>query len=276
MVLPKSYAAPIDLTDAEFARLDELFCTSPVERDIADAVMLDGYLCGLLVQPRIVPVEEWLPRATRPADDEDDESSDEAAPGEPASAHSEPVMTDAAWLAEVTPLITRRHAALTRSVVDDGTFDPFILEPEEDQPQDEADDPEADDIFAGLGPVSQALAPWVMGFQLACVHYEALFDTEDEAAMLALARLFRHLPRADKEMAELVETMERERPLETLDEGVDELVACTVELFDLTSTERFHVETVKRAGPKVGRNDACPCGSGKKFKVCHGAPKSSI
>ncbi|WP_291992310.1 preprotein translocase subunit SecA [Candidatus Accumulibacter sp. ACC003] len=24
------------------------------------------------------------------------------------------------------------------------------------------------------------------------------------------------------------------------------------------------------AGPKVGRNDPCPCGSGKKYKVCHG------
>ena len=24
------------------------------------------------------------------------------------------------------------------------------------------------------------------------------------------------------------------------------------------------------AGPKVGRNDPCPCGSGKKYKNCHG------
>jgi preprotein translocase subunit SecA len=24
------------------------------------------------------------------------------------------------------------------------------------------------------------------------------------------------------------------------------------------------------AGPKVGRNDSCPCGSGKKYKHCHG------
>ena len=24
------------------------------------------------------------------------------------------------------------------------------------------------------------------------------------------------------------------------------------------------------AGPKVGRNDPCPCGSGKKYKHCHG------
>ena len=29
-------------------------------------------------------------------------------------------------------------------------------------------------------------------------------------------------------------------------------------------------ETVVRDMPKVGRNDPCPCGSGKKFKQCHG------
>jgi preprotein translocase subunit SecA len=28
---------------------------------------------------------------------------------------------------------------------------------------------------------------------------------------------------------------------------------------------------VRRAEPKVGRNDPCPCGSGKKYKKCHGA-----
>jgi preprotein translocase subunit SecA len=29
--------------------------------------------------------------------------------------------------------------------------------------------------------------------------------------------------------------------------------------------------TVRRDEPKVGRNDPCPCGSGKKYKKCHGA-----
>jgi preprotein translocase subunit SecA len=29
-------------------------------------------------------------------------------------------------------------------------------------------------------------------------------------------------------------------------------------------------QTVQREGPKVGRNDPCPCGSGKKYKKCHG------
>ncbi|WP_298845132.1 preprotein translocase subunit SecA [uncultured Salinicola sp.] len=30
-------------------------------------------------------------------------------------------------------------------------------------------------------------------------------------------------------------------------------------------------QPVRREGPKVGRNDPCPCGSGKKYKQCHGA-----
>src|SRR2546426_1617238 len=35
--------------------------------------------------------------------------------------------------------------------------------------------------------------------------------------------------------------------------------------------EAGKVKTVVRNQPKVGRNDPCPCGSGKKYKKCHGA-----
>ena len=30
-------------------------------------------------------------------------------------------------------------------------------------------------------------------------------------------------------------------------------------------------KTYVREAPRIGRNDPCPCGSGKKFKKCHGA-----
>ena len=30
------------------------------------------------------------------------------------------------------------------------------------------------------------------------------------------------------------------------------------------------VKAIKRSNTKIGRNDACPCGSGKKYKQCHG------
>ncbi len=31
------------------------------------------------------------------------------------------------------------------------------------------------------------------------------------------------------------------------------------------------METYRRDAPKLGRNDPCFCGSGKKYKKCHGA-----
>ena len=40
---------------------------------------------------------------------------------------------------------------------------------------------------------------------------------------------------------------------------------------DGSSPEYVSQGTYKREGPKVGRNDPCPCGSGKKYKKCCGA-----
>jgi preprotein translocase subunit SecA len=38
-----------------------------------------------------------------------------------------------------------------------------------------------------------------------------------------------------------------------------------------SSTAGTASQTVSNGAPKVGRNDPCPCGSGKKYKKCHGA-----
>jgi preprotein translocase subunit SecA len=37
-----------------------------------------------------------------------------------------------------------------------------------------------------------------------------------------------------------------------------------------TAGDGSKTEPIKRDKPKVGRNDPCPCGSGKKYKKCHG------
>ncbi len=37
--------------------------------------------------------------------------------------------------------------------------------------------------------------------------------------------------------------------------------------------EQHHIDPVVHDGPKIGRNDPCPCGSGKKYKKCCGAGK---
>ena len=247
--LPPSSARPSDLTDAEFAELDDLLAQTPEPLEPLDAVMLDGYLCGVLVQPLLLEAATWLAHVF------DIEGS------------PLPDDVDPQWRQRVLALIMRRHGALTRAIVEDGFFDPLILEPDDTQtpPQDEGADPPPAD------PIEQALLPWVAGFQHATVCFPDLAELADDAVASTLARVFRHLPAETDEEREIVATLNREHPLGNLDAAIQDLVSCVAELEQLTHDQRYKVNTVKREAPKVGRNDPCPCGSGKKFKQCHGA-----
>ena len=240
-----------DLTDEEFAELDELLLETPEPLEPLDAVMLDGYLCGVIVQPVLLEPATWLAHIFdfdgRPLPDEVNQE----------------------WLTRTTALIMRRHAALNRAIVEDGWFDPLVLEFDDEHPREPLPEGEIDHM-AGLSPVSQSLMPWVAGFQHAALCFPDLSEMPDDAVMAALARLYRHLPTKTDEEREVVATLDREHPLATLDDAMEELVVTIADLQDLTSEQRYKVETVKRETPKVGRNDPCPCGSGKKFKQCHG------
>jgi preprotein translocase subunit SecA len=33
--------------------------------------------------------------------------------------------------------------------------------------------------------------------------------------------------------------------------------------------EQAKPDPIRNKGPRIGRNDPCPCGSGKKYKACH-------
>jgi preprotein translocase subunit SecA len=56
---------------------------------------------------------------------------------------------------------------------------------------------------------------------------------------------------------------------EQIDAVGDDYAANEKDYFDPSGGTAVKQEPVK-VGPKVGRNDPCPCGSGKKFKNCHG------
>ncbi len=247
---PRPPAAPParDLTDADFAELDDLLAQTPEPLEPLDVVMLDGFLCGVIVQPVPLLPETWLPHVF----------DIEATPL--------PDDVDAAWHERTNALILRRHAALTRAIAEDGWFEPLVLEPDDEAP---ADAP--GDAAEPVDPVSRALMPWVAGFQHATIAFPDLAELPDDAVMSALARLYRHLPADTDEEREVVETLDREHPLATLDAGIEELVLAVADLEDLTRDLRYRVETVRRDTPKVGRNDPCPCGSGRKWKLCHGA-----
>jgi uncharacterized protein len=244
MPAPALPAAAVDLGDAEFQELDELLAATPEPLQAMDAVMLDGYLCGLLVQPVLIAPPQWLPWVFD------------------ADGRALPEGSDAVAHERARALTLRRHTALNRALLEEGWFHPLILEDAEGDTAVDAAVP---------NPVSHALMPWVAGFQDACARFPALLELDDPAVAPALARLFRHLPAETDEERELIATLDRELPLVSLDDAIEELVAAVADLADLTHEARYRVDTVRRDAPKVGRNDPCPCGSGRKFKQCHGS-----
>ena len=234
----------LDLTDAELDELDTLLTQTPEPAEPLDAIMLDGYLCGVLVQPRIVPIEEWLP------------------PIFDLETGTLPEGVDPVWLARCRSLIERRHAALNAALVDDGWFDPLVVDLDRSAPVSEYE--------PQVSEASRALMPWVAGFHWAQERFPGLLELDDDGVQLALSRLYRHLPAETDEDKEIIATLDREHPLADIDAGIEDLVHAVYDLWDQTSEARYKVETVRRDEPKVGRNDPCPCGSGKKFKQCHG------
>ena len=99
----------------------------------------------------------------------------------------------------------------------------------------------------------------------------ALMDDDDHAGVLIpiMALAYEHHP--DPEMRPYKEPMSIETR-EQLIVGVAASVPAIYRYFagdqKLETQKPSSVRTFRRDAPKVGRNEPCPCGSGKKFKHC--------
>lgn len=240
---------PPDLTDAEIDELDDLLAAIPEPLEALDVVMMDGYLCGVLCQPALIDAADWLP----PACDWNLGEGGQVLTPETAGWH-------AAKHERLVTLLQRRHDSLAHTLVAQGWFDPIVMEPvgDDDQP------------LTGKAAIGATLGPWVIGFEHALNHFHGLESLTDPAVPDLLACLWRHLPEQTPEEREYAKALDQEHPLRSLDAAIEDLVTNVIELADLARAERLRVTTVRREGPKVGRNDPCPCGSGRKFKQCHG------
>jgi uncharacterized protein len=251
---PPVGASAQDLGDAEFAELDELLAQVPEPLEPLDVVMLDGFIAAIVVQPELIDAERWLPYVFD------------------AGGHRWGEAERSAEQLRARELIARRHAAINRSLAEYRRFEPLILEPDTPDTPDAPDAPDhATGAETGLDATLRAILPWVAGFEFAASIFPGLAGVDDDAVATTLARLYRFLPAEGENEQEVVAIVAREIPIASLDAAIDEVIACVADLYDLTEPLRFRVETVRRAAPKVGRNDPCPCGSGRKFKHCHGA-----
>jgi len=179
---------PINIRNAKFAE-------DPAPLDPLDVSSLDGFLCGVIVQPRRVDRERWLPLVT----DVD---------GRPL-----PAGFDARRLHS---LVGRRETELRRAIERREWFDPRVFELEG-------------------GEEGDAVYPWVAGFAAAMESFPELIGDGDElAAVEPLALIYRHLDADDLEDAEaLLAEIESLEPPSDLAESVEGLVRATLLLADV-------------------------------------------
>jgi uncharacterized protein len=187
------------LGEAELERLQSLLDAVPAPLEALDVSMLDGFLCGLLVQPVRVPPSRWLPHITD------------------VDARPLPARFDAS---ELHALAQRRHAELNDAIARRQWFDPWVFELE------------GEDEDAPAGP--DAVYPWVAGFATALELFPDLMQRDAAALTEPLALLYRHLDPEDLEDAdELLAEIETLEPPADLAEAVEELVRATLLLADI-------------------------------------------
>ena len=198
-------ASPLDERDID--ELQALLDRVPAPLEPLDVSMVDGFLCGVLLQPQPVPAAQWLPHLTD------------------ADGRALPASFDATRL---QALALRRHAELSEAIGQRQWFDPWVFELAS------ADD-EDDDSDSDMPHETDAVYPWVAGFATAQEFFPGLMRLDAKALTAPLALLYRHLDPDDLEDAdELIEEIESLEPPADLSAAVEELVRATLLLADIS------------------------------------------
>ena len=202
-----------NLTDRELEELQSLLDRVPAPLEPLDVSMVDGFLCGVLVQPRRVPASRWLPHLTD------------------ADGRALPAGFNATRL---HALAQRRHAELNDAIERRQWFDPWVFELADEANSLTPTDP-SDPTDAAAGPCGvDAVYPWVAGFATALEVFPELMRGGAAALTEPLALLYRHLDPDDLEDADaLIEEIESLEPPADLSEAVEGLVRATLLLADI-------------------------------------------
>ena len=232
--------SPMLAGDDLIEAIEALYVKHPDGEDAPSISYVDGALAGLLLAPATIPPEEWLPRLW---------AGPEVAFADPA---------DAARLAR---LLQDRQAEIASELLEGGGVFAPVYETDE----------EGREIWQ----------IWLLGLAGALTlnleNWEAMIASEDEdvgAAAMGLTSLLATLPgfrdalsaEEDQDLSELGD-LTAEAP-DLLPYFVETLYRRQHGLERVIMTDDF--PPTPAVSSKVGRNDPCPCGSGKRYKKCCG------
>ena len=235
-MLPISHEKP--LTDAELKELDALLAACP---DACSLEELDGLFCALILGPEPVKPSEWLPVVLG-----------EGEPGweteDQASRAFELLLRHWTHVAEG---FREDWSGFSAEDGSERMYFPLLDEPKE----------------SGY-PLAEG---WARGFRdglnwLKDEHWDALEQDEECVTLLNLIAAF---DTGEKSPGHPLTEPERDETLSPLVAGLQYLYVFWRRWLAVVNAPRVPV----RVEEAPGRNDPCPCGSGKKFKKCCGAPE---
>ncbi|MGF6769597.1 uncharacterized protein P3T18_002067 [Paraburkholderia sp. GAS199] len=241
--MSKSKLNPAELTvplsEKEFEELDEFLISDATSEETLTIESLDGYLTALAIGPATVPPSHWLPGVWGPSEDDT------------------PAFDSVDQAQRILGLIIRHQNGIIASLENDPDgFEPVFGFSRVDDSEREYIDGEA----------------WAMGFVQALARvrrdWQPLLDDEQARHHLRPLHLMGAIDLTDEE-AQLVETPEQQ---ETLTREIPGSIAAIYRYWQphCEAAAQSASSAAQRTEPKVGRNDPCPCGSGKKFKKCCG------
>ncbi|QNP50275.1 UPF0149 family protein [Diaphorobacter aerolatus] len=233
----------------------------------------DGFLTALVCTRRTVPVTEWLPMLLGSGIEIDD-----AQPGQPLPLQSD-IFKDEAQQARFLELCGLRLNEVatqldmdTDSLDSDDAFQPecmdmrgaILMLPDEGRAELEGQD------------IPSFAQVWALGFMFAVENwFEEWAAPRDKEAQKWIDESLEKIVAITEDDAGVpaVNLYDDQGPASTSRERVEQVGEAIWACYDLRQVWKSlgpRVETVRKAH-EPGRNDLCPCGSGKKYKKCHGA-----
>ena len=225
------------LNDVELDELDVFLTSDAVSDETMDISTLDGFCTAISLNPEFVLPSQWLPWVW------DMEAGEETPPFESLEQAN-----------HINGLLLRHYNSV-QEMIGEGRFAPLMYTLQQE---------DGSEFFDAES--------WSVGFMLGVELFSDVWVPMLEEHPEWLSPVI--LLGTEEGWEELEECEDDKEKIRSAYEAIPAMVEILYQHFlprrEIAARERV-TATLRRVGDKIGRNDPCPCGSGKKFKKCCGA-----
>jgi uncharacterized protein len=223
------------LTDPELDRLGDFLgqCKGGKAMNLEE---LDGFFAALIAGPVLVMPSEYYPHVF-------------------GGTMEETCAFDALDSANaVLSLLSRHWNTIAGTLYANEVYLPLLLEDDK-----------------GVAPANDWARGFIRGVELRRDQWADLINSDEHGGSIVPMFMLYHEHDPDPEMRpNTIGPEQREEIIAHMAAGLLQIYRYYLSQRETSMPRRTSSEPIRRDTAKVGRNDPCPCGSGKKYKHCHG------